>query len=322
MSTKLLAYASAALAALAGFARAEEVVLRAVNAFPEGTYFAKSFESFIEKVNADGKGVVRIVYLGGPRAMPPFEVGNAVKTGVVDIAHLPGAYYTNIMPEADAFKMFTKSPTDLRASGAFDDIDALHQQKMNTVFLARGGASVPFHLYLNKPINKPDLSGLKIRVTPIYKDFVEALGGTAVTTPQGEVFTALERGVVDGYGSPLVGIFDFGWQDVTKYRVDPGFYAVDIGVLVNLPKWTLMTSEQQAVLRNSATFYEELEAPNAQAQEAERAKQAEAGIEAIAFTPDDEGAYMAKANDTAWGSVLNRAPETGPKLKELAGASD
>jgi TRAP-type transport system periplasmic protein len=34
--------------------------------------------------------------------MPPFEVGNAVRTKVVDIANVPGAFYTNLLPEAEA----------------------------------------------------------------------------------------------------------------------------------------------------------------------------------------------------------------------------
>ena len=67
---------------------AQEVTLRAVTAFAEGTQFSKNFERFIQKVNADGKGVVQINYIGGPRAMPPFEVGNAVRTRVVDMANV------------------------------------------------------------------------------------------------------------------------------------------------------------------------------------------------------------------------------------------
>jgi TRAP-type mannitol/chloroaromatic compound transport system substrate-binding protein len=95
-------------------ASAQEVVLRAVTSFAEGTQFSKNFERFIEKVNADGKGVVRINYIGGPRAMPPFEVGNAVRTKVVDIANVTGAFYTNLMPEADAFKLIAKPMSEQR----------------------------------------------------------------------------------------------------------------------------------------------------------------------------------------------------------------
>src|SRR5215831_7016129 len=66
---------------------AQEVTLRAVTAFAEKTTYSRGFEKFIERVNAEGKGTIQINYIGGPKAMPPFEVGNALKTGVVDIAN-------------------------------------------------------------------------------------------------------------------------------------------------------------------------------------------------------------------------------------------
>src|SRR5258708_14974443 len=95
-------------------ASAQEVTLRAVTSFAEGTQFSKNFERFIEKVNTDGKGVLRINYIGGPRAMPPFEVGNAVRTRVIDIANVTGAFYTNLMPEADGFKLISKPMAEQR----------------------------------------------------------------------------------------------------------------------------------------------------------------------------------------------------------------
>src|SRR2546423_1091587 len=218
-------------------AAAQEVTLRAVTAFAEGTQFSKNFERFIEKVNADGKGVVRINYIGGPRAMPPFEVGNAVRTKVVDIANVTGAFYPNLMPEADGLKLISKPMAGQRRNGTWDFINQLHNQKLNSYYLARQFHNVPFHIYLNKKPEKLDFAGLKIRVTPVYKDIVEALGGTAITTAPGEVYTALERGVVDGYGWPVSGIFDLGWEKVTKYRLEPAFYSVEGNVLVNLDTW-------------------------------------------------------------------------------------
>ena len=44
-----------------------------------------------------------------------------------------------------------------------------------------------------------------MRITPDYRDFFQTLGATVVQTPPGEVYTALERGVVDGYGWPSPG---------------------------------------------------------------------------------------------------------------------
>ena len=97
----------------------QEVTLRAVSAFQEGTAFAKPFEAFIERVNRDGKGLVKINYIGGPKAMPAFEVGNAVKGGVIDIANVTGAFYTNLMPEAEALKLAERTIQEQRENGAW-----------------------------------------------------------------------------------------------------------------------------------------------------------------------------------------------------------
>ena len=58
---------------------AQEVTLRLVSAFPENQFYVKRTVEWIEKVNEEGKGVLQINFIGGPKAMPPFEVGNAVQ---------------------------------------------------------------------------------------------------------------------------------------------------------------------------------------------------------------------------------------------------
>ena len=103
-----VAAASLALGLSAGAPVAQEVTIKGVSAFAEGTNFSKNFEALIERVNENGKGVIQIDYLGGGgKVMSPFELGNAIRSGVVDIGNLPGAFYTNLLPEADALKMTT-----------------------------------------------------------------------------------------------------------------------------------------------------------------------------------------------------------------------
>jgi len=315
---------SAAILALAtvggaGGAAAEEVVLKGLSGFAEGTQFSKNFERFIEKVNTDGKGQVKINYIGGPRAIPPFESGNAVRTRVVDIANTTGAFYTNLMPEADALKLLSKPMSEQRKDGTWAYVNQLTNQKLNSWYLARQFHNVPFHIYLNKKIDKYDFTGLKIRVTPVYKDVVEALGGTAITTAPGEVYTALERGVVDGYGWPVIGIFDLGWEKVTKYRLEPAFYSVEVGVLVNLDAWKSLTDAQRKVLNDAALWLEGLDAENDALIKSEVERQAKAGIQPLSFGAADARAFLKKANDVAWESAVKRAPETAPKLRALAG---
>jgi TRAP-type C4-dicarboxylate transport system substrate-binding protein len=320
MARLLLAgLAAFALASTTSPLSAQEVTLRAVTAFAEGTQFSKNFERFIEKVNKDGKGHVQINYIGGPRAMPPFEVGNAVRTRVVDIANVTGAFYTNLMPEADGFKLIGKPMSEQRRNGTWELINQLHNQKLNAWYLARQFHNVPFHIYLNKKIDKHDFSGLKIRVTPVYKDMVEALGGTPITTAPGEVYTALERGVADGYGWPVTGIFDLGWEKVTKFRMEPAFYSVEVNVLVNQDTWKNLNDAQRKVLSDAALWLEGLDSENEAAIKAERDRQAAAGIQALDFGAEAAKSFLARANDVAWQSVLKRAPENGAKLRQLAG---
>src|SRR5712692_8953226 len=244
----------AALAAVlaATSAAAQEISLRAVSSFAEGTEFSKNFERFVEKVNNDGKGVIKINYIGGPRAVPPFEVGNAVRTRVVDIANVTGAFYTNLMPEADGFKLNGKPMSEQRRNGTWDYINQLHNQKLNSQYLARQFHNVPFHIYLNKKIDKIDFSGLKIRVTPVYRDVVEAFGGAPITTAPGEVYTALERGVVDGYGWPVSCISAVGWDRATKFRMAPPCYSVGVIGLGKLGAWKALGEKERKVIEVAA----------------------------------------------------------------------
>ncbi len=312
--------ASAAVA-LAGQASAEEVTIKGVSAFAKGTNFSKSFERLIDKVNETGKGVIQINYVGGGgKVMSPFELGNAIRTGVVDIGNLPGAFYTNLMPEADALKMVEVPLRELKESNApaFDYLHKLHNEKVNAHFLGRQKSKVPFHLYLNKDIDKMDLSGMKIRTTPIYRAFFASMGATLLRTAPGEVFTALERGVVDGYGWPTQGIFDLGWHEVTKYRVDPGFYAAAVEILVNLDTWNKLDDGQKAVLAQAADWMEETtDTEDLALNESEAKRQVDFGIQVISFEGAMGERYMERAYGTAWDAIIETNPESGPKLKEL-----
>jgi TRAP-type transport system periplasmic protein len=311
------AFAACVVASAAGSASAQEVTLKGITAFAEQTFYSRGFEKFIAKVNADGKGVIQINYIGGPKAMPPFEVGNALKTGVVDIANDTGAFYTNLMPEADAWKLTERPMSELRKNGGYDFMAKIYDQKLNAIMLARHIDNNPFHLYLNKPISKPDLTGLKLRITPVYRDFFQALGATVVQTAPGEVYTALERGVVDGYGWPITGIFDLGWQEKTKYRVDPGFYSAEVSILVNKNTWAKLNDAQKKVIGDASAWLEAQAQDTVKENEADAERQKAAGIQVIAFTGADAKFYHDKAYQAGWDGVIKQSPEAGPKLKEF-----
>jgi TRAP-type C4-dicarboxylate transport system substrate-binding protein len=306
---------SAALVPL--HAAAQEVTLRLVSAFAENTTYVKNLEPFMQKLNAEGKGVLQINFIGGPKAMPPFEVGNAVRTGVVDIGMSTGAFYTSIMPEADALKLTQLTGPELRKNGGIELINRIWNEKANMQYLCRVIDFTPFHLYLTKKIDKPDLTGLKIRITPVYRDFFQAIGATVMQTAPGEVYTALERGVVDGYGWPINGIFDFNWHEKTKFRVDPGFYSAEVSLVMNLDKWKSLTQAQKELLTRHVIAHEAANDSWKKINEDDTRRQAQAGIQVIAFDAATAKQYYDKAYDVAWTNLIKASPQYGPQMRKL-----
>jgi TRAP-type C4-dicarboxylate transport system substrate-binding protein len=313
--TALAAGLGLAMATAAPLAvHAQEVSLRASVFVPANTVFGEPCARFVEHVNQTYKGTVQI-RLVGPDAVPSLEQGNAVRSGVVDLACIPPAYYTNVMPEADAAILSNLNFTQQRASGGWDALNQILHQKQGSHMIAGYGDGVQFHIFTNKPVGSiADLKSMKLRTTPNYTAFFQSLGATPVNMPPGEVQTALERGVVDGFGWPILGIFDLGWAQHTRYRVDPGFYNVIVYVLANFNKWNSLTAAQRDALVKSGEW---LETENtrwaAEKGASERKRQADSGIKAV----DLGAAYRKQAYDAYWAEISKRAPDAVKVLRPL-----
>jgi TRAP-type C4-dicarboxylate transport system substrate-binding protein len=298
-------------------ASAQQASLRLVSAFPENATYVKHMMPWIQKFNAEGKGVAQINFIGGPKAIPTFEVGTSVKNGVVEMAMNTGAFYTNLMPEADFLKLSQVTIAEQRKNGAFDYINKVWNQKANLVYLARMVDETPFHLYLTKKIDKPDLNGLKLRITPVYREFFQSMGATLIQTPPGEVYTALERGVVDGYGWPIHGIFDLNWHEKTKFRVDPGFYNAEVSIIMNLDAFKKLTPEQRSFVEKQALALEAMNSYWPKLNKEETDRQAKTGIETIKFDAATAKSYVDKAYEVGWAHAIKQSPEHGPQMRKL-----
>jgi TRAP-type C4-dicarboxylate transport system substrate-binding protein len=313
VSTGAIAVAAVVALGAASGAVAQEATLRAASFVPGPSAFGWPFVRWVEEVNAQCAGKVRIDILDAG-AVSPFELPNAVRAGVVDMASVPPAYYKGILIEADSVVLGNVPMAEQRTNGAWELLNKLHTERMNVHYLTAFGDGVKFHVYTTKPLTGARLDGFRLRTSPNYDSFFRAMGAEPVQLPPPEVYTALERKVVDGYGWPIWGIFDFGWNEQTKYLYQPGFYNVMVNLLVNQARWGALNEEQQGCLSEMALKLEQdWPAWRDEYNERELAKIRDAGIEIVDLGPE----FSTAAHDIYWKDLEAASPETVGQLRAL-----
>lgn len=273
---------------------------------------------FVDRVNERGKAVnLSFDYIGGPEVFPNTEGMEAIRKGLVDAGWTTTAYHVGLVPEGDALKLSQLQPWEERESGAYDLMNEYHQEKANAYYLWRLAFDGYFQLYLQEKRETPDLAGLRLRTTPIYAPLIKALGGATMTSSPGELYTALDRGVVDGYGMASTGISTWKLEEVTKYIWGPEFYCSPTGVYINFDVWKGLHEKQRALLTTLAMEVERWSGDKwAAFFKEERAAMAKAGMEVIKFTPADEKKYLDLAYGEGWKAVIAKVPEAA-KLRPL-----
>ena len=132
-----------------------------------------------------------------------------------------------------------------------------------------------------------------------------------------EVYTALERGTVDGLGWPSIGVMDLSWDNFLKYRIDPGYFQTDLGILVNLDKWNALSDEAKQILQDTAIAWEEESYEELQALRAEEdAEMKKRGMQVVELPPEAAEAYLNAAYEEAWNRLKERDPTHYEALRE------
>jgi len=306
-----MATAGIALGLAPGLANAEDRV-SAVHAFPEFLVYTKTFLAMVDDINERGKGIVQIEVRGGPEAIGMFQQPAAVRDGVVDMVHTPGSFYGANVPEIDAMVASRVTPMETRANGGAALMDRAHRERFGVRHLGWIDGGIKFHIYMNsepkfRDDGVLDLTGVKLRDNPIYHAFFEALNATTSSMPATEVYSALEKGVVDAAAWTEIGIPQLKWNEFLKYRVDPTFYNTDIGVIFNAEAWDALSADSQKLIQDVVIEWEAKSYADRQKEVEEDAKVlANGGMTFVSHSEEAGAMYRKMAEDAAWARMYER----------------
>ena len=302
-----LAAALLAATALTSVPSHAEDTLTAVHAFPETLIYTQSFLAFVDKVNEAGEGVVRIDVRGGPESIGMFQQPDAVRDGIVDMVYTPGSFYAGVVPEKDAMVASNLTAVETRENGGTALMDEIHQKKMGVKYLGWFDSGVCYNLWTREEpsfdeTGNLEVDGLKLRGNAVYNAFfTNYLGAQVIDLPTGEVYSALQRGVVDATGWTQIGLIDLKWNEFLNYRIEPCFFSTDLGVVVNLDKWDSLSEEARQVLQDVAVQHEkDSVAAMREKRDEDFAALEEAGMTVIELEGEARASYLAAAREKTW----------------------
>lgn len=301
--------------------RGAEVTLKMLTGLPDNLPQTQTMiKYFAGKVNELGKGVVQIDVIGGPEVMPGNKSASALQRGVIDMLDSPASYYAGQFPDGYAFLGSNLPTSELRKNGAYALLDKAYNKKLNAHFVAWGNSETTFYLYLAvKPTLTADggvsLKGLKLRSTPTYRPLIEGVGGTPVAMPASDIYTGLQRGVIQGFGWTNVAPQKLGVKDIVKYRIDPNFYRNNIVMLMNLDKWKALSHAAKTIIDKAAVNYE-TESVKVLAKETDNDEKVmlKAGMKLIDLKGEGRRHYLTVAYDGLWARLGKLIPADQVKL--------
>jgi len=208
MKLKMLFSAAAAALALntASAFSAQAQVMKAADIHPAGYSTVVAMENMGEKLSAATQGRIKFRMFPGSVLGGEKEMIEQAQVGAIQILRTSLGPVGPVVPEANVFNMpfIFRDTAHMRAvidgpigQELLDKISASPARLVGLAWMDAGSRS----LYTNKPVRKPaDLKGQKIRMmgNPLFVDTMNAMGGNSITMGFGEVFTAIQTGVVDG----------------------------------------------------------------------------------------------------------------------------
>lgn len=226
--------------------------------FPVLGEACKYFAQWVEEMTA---GQISINVYGGGELIPALECFEAVSGGAAEIGSGASYYWAGRSP---ATQFFTTVPFGMNAqqmnswlySGGGQELWQELYAQYNLVPFPAGNTGVQMAGWFNREINTiKDFQGLKMRIPGLGGKVLEKAGGSAVLSAGSEIYTNLERGVIDA--TEWIGPYhdyNMGFHKIAKYYYAPGWHETGstLEVFFNKPLFDSLEPRLQVILETAA----------------------------------------------------------------------
>ncbi len=214
-------------------------------------------EKYAEWVGELSNGQIQIKVYGGGELVPPLEAFDAVSQGVIEMGCGVSYYWAGKTPAAQFFAavpfgMNSQQLTSWLEVGGGYELWKKTYAPFNLVPFLGGNTGVQMGGWFNKEINSvEDFKGLKMRLPGIGGKVLEKAGGAAVLVAGSEIYTSLERGVIDA--TEWIGPYHdykMGFHKIAKYYYTPGWHETgsQLEFFINKTLYDRLPPHLQAVL--------------------------------------------------------------------------
>ncbi len=257
---------SGAVVAAPAIVRAEESFsFKMTNAYPPNAPFyvagPGSPTDFCKKVEVMSGGRLKIQHYAAGELIPALEGFDAVQAGTVEM-NAANAYFW--AGKIFAAQYFTTVPFGLNfqgmnawlySGGGLELWQELYKP-LGLIAFPMGNTGVQMTGWFRKPIKSvSDFSGLKMRIPGLAGKVYKQLGVDVKLLPGGEIFPALERGVIDA--AEFVGPYQdrrLGLQNAAKYYYTTGWHEPSNAteLLISLSAWEKLPKDLQEIVKVAA----------------------------------------------------------------------
>jgi TRAP-type mannitol/chloroaromatic compound transport system substrate-binding protein len=223
----------------------------------KGLLFYDMAQHFADSVKLASGGRLDIKLFSAGELVGAMESFDAVSKGSADIGHDWPGYW---MGKNDNFNSFASVPFGLDTEGyniwlyergGLEQMQELYG-RYNLYALPGGNGGQEMGFFSNKrATSMADYKGMRLRTPGWFMDIMNRLGASVTPLPGGEIYLALERGVIDAaeFSTPAIN-YPMGFDDITKYVLTPGVHqpSVQCALFINMDSYNKLPADLKWII--------------------------------------------------------------------------